>query len=207
MSTVKLSGRKEGLAALNIHCTTLYTMIERKEIDVVKIGTKNFYNLQKYLHEHGLTKEDAKVQKKICYCRVSSSHQRADLERQIESMRHLYPDHELISEIGSGLNFKRKGFLKLFDLIIKGEVKELVVMYKDRLCRFGFDLVEYMIETYSKGNIIVVNRSEEKTPAEEISEDILSIMNIYVSKMNGLRKYRKALRKELIGDSGSDSEQ
>jgi len=63
-----------------------------------------------------------------------------------------------------------------------------------------------MMEEYSKGKIIVVNRNEEKTPLEEITEDILSIMNIYVSKMNGLRKYRKSMRKELTGESGSDSE-
>ena len=201
---VKLSGRKEVLETLNIHYTTLYTMVERKEIEAIKIGTKNFYNLEKYLQDNGLIKD--KLQKKVCYCRVSSSHQKEDLERQVELMRHLYPDHELISEIGSGLNFKRKGFLKLLDMIIKGEVKELVVMYKDRLCRFGFEFVEHLMETYGKGKIIVVNRTEEKTPLEEITEDILSIMNIYVSKMNGLRKYRKGIRKELTGDSGSESE-
>ena len=201
---VKLSGRKEVLSTLNIHYTTLYTMVERGEIEVVKIGTKNFYNLEKYLQDHGLV--STKVQKKICYCRVSSSHQKDDLERQVELMKHLYPDHELISEVGSGLNFKRKGFIRLLDLIIKGEVKELVVMYKDRLCRFGFEFVEHLMETYGEGKIIVVNRNEEKTPLEEITEDILAIMNIYVSKMNGLRKYKKAIRKELVGDSGSDSD-
>jgi len=196
----KLVGRKEVLNVLNIHYVTLYNMIERKEIEVVKIGNKNLYNLDKYLKDNNISIEENKIQRKICYCRVNSNHQKDDLERQIELVKNLYPNHEIISEIGSGLNFKRKGFLKIIDMAYKGQIEELVVVYKDRLCRFGYELVEHAIETFSKGKIIIMNRIEEKTPAEEISEDILAIMNIYVAKMNGLRKYKKQMKKELLGD-------
>ncbi len=118
---VKLVGRKELLKILNIHFSTLYNMIERKEIEVIKIGTKNFYNLEKYLKDNNISIEENKIQRKICYCRVSSNHQKDDLERQIELVKNLYPNHEIVSEIGSGLNFKRKGFLKCLDYAIKGE--------------------------------------------------------------------------------------
>lgn len=206
----KLVGRKEVLNTLNIHYVTLYNMIDRKEIEVVKIGNKNLYNLDKYLKDNNISLSNETVKKRICYCRVSSNHQKEDLQRQIELVKNLYPNHEIISEIGSGLNFKRKGFLKIIDMAYKGQIEELVVVYKDRLCRFGYELVEHAIETFSKGKIIIMNRIEEKTPAEEISEDILAIMNIYVAKMNGLRKYKKQMKKELLGDKysgGSDEEE
>jgi putative resolvase len=204
---VKLVGRKELLKILNIHFSTLYNMIERKEIEVIKIGTKNFYNLEKYLKDNNISIEENKIQRKICYCRVSSNHQKDDLERQIELVKNLYPNHEIVSEIGSGLNFKRKGFLKCLDYAIKGELSELVVVYKDRLCRFGFEMVEHLVTTYSKGKIIIVNKSEEKTPLEEITEDILSIMNIYTAKINGLRKYKKQIKKELTGKEEMSDEE
>jgi putative resolvase len=213
----KLVGRKEVLDVLKIHFTTLYDMVKRKEIEAVKIGNKNLYNLEKYLKDNNISTNDKnnttnaeqlnnKIRKRICYCRVSSNHQKEDLQRQIELVKQYYPNHEIISEIGSGLNFKRKGFLKLLDMSYKGEIEELVVVYKDRLCRFGFEMIEYVIQTFSKGIIIVMNRTEEKTPTEEITEDILAIMNIYVAKMNGLRKYKKAMKKELVGECTSDSE-
>ena len=88
---------------------------------------------------------------------------------------------------------------------MKGEIDELVVVYKDRLCRFGFELIEYIINEYSKGIIIVINRSEEKTPIEEITEDIMSIMNIYVAKVNGLRKYKKKIKNTINNNEESDN--
>jgi predicted site-specific integrase-resolvase len=212
----KLVGRKEVLDVLKIHFTTLYDMIKRKEIEAVKIGNKNLYNLEKYLKDNNISSPEStisnkeetnnKIRKRICYCRVSSNHQKEDLQRQIELVKQYYPNHEIIHEIGSGLNFKRKGFLRLLDMSYKGEIEELVVVYKDRLCRFGFEMIEYIIQTFSKGIIIVMNRTEEKTPTEEITEDILAIMNIYVAKINGLRKYKKAMKKELVGECTSDSE-
>lgn len=204
----KLLGRKQALERLNIHQSTLYSLVEKKEIEAIKLGNKYLYNVDKYLQDNNITVDinAPKIKRRVCYCRVSSNHQKEDLERQIELVQQYYPNHEIISDIGSGLNFKRKGFLKLINYAIKGEINELVVVYKDRLCRFGFELVEYMIETFSAGKIIIMNRIEEKTPAEEISEDILAIMNIYVAKMNGLRKYKKQIKKDLTGISDSDSE-
>ncbi|NBP16244.1 IS607 family transposase, partial [bacterium] len=68
------------------------------------------------------------------------------------------------------------------------------VAYKDRLSRFGFEMIEWLIEKYSNGKIIVINKTEEKTPTEEITKDIISIMNVYVAKINGLRKYKKEIK-------------
>lgn len=188
----KLVTRKEVLKTIKVHYHTLMSMVKRGEIETVDLGNKKLYNLDKYLRTHGVLPET--IKRKICYCRVSSKKQSEDLERQKKQMKELYPDHELIWDIGSGLNEKRKGYLKLLDYAIKGELNELVIAYKDRLCRFGFDTFEYILKKYSNGRIIILNNSEETTPTEELTQDVISIMNIYVAKVNGLRKYKSKIK-------------
>lgn len=83
-------------------------------------------------------------------------------------------------KIFTSTNFKRKRFLKCLDYEIKGE---LAILYKDRLCRFGYEIVEYLITTYSEGRIILINK------AKEITEDI------YILKINGLRKYKREINR------------
>ena len=191
----KFVSRKEVLKVLGVHYHTLYRMIERKEIEYIDIGNKFLFNLDKYMRDKGVNN---KIKKKICYCRVSSQKQKEDLERQIEFMKEKYPGYEIISDIGSSLNLNRKGLVKILDMGIEGEIDELVIAYKDRLARFGFDMIENLIHKYSKGKIIIVNRDKEKTPMEEVSEDIISIMNVYVAKINGLRKYKTQIEKDLF---------
>ena len=135
--------------------------------------------------------------KKICYCRVSSAKQKADLERQINYMKKKYPTYEIKSDIESGLNFKRKELLRIIDLAIKGEVDEIVITYKDRLARFGYELIEWLVTKYSNGKIIIINKTEETTPTEELTHDIVSIMNVYSAKINGLRKYKNKIKDEI----------
>jgi len=70
-------------------------------------------------------------------------------------------------------------------------VEEVVIVYKDRLCRFGYELIEDIITKYSKGKITILSEDEKKEPKEELVEDVLQIMNIFVAKINGMRKYEK----------------
>ena len=190
----KYKTRKDTCEALGIHYLTLYKMAENGEIDTSKIGQRQLYNVDKYIREKQIEKVD---KKKICYCRVSSQKQKEDLKRQIEYMKKKYPTYEIISDIASGLNFKREGLNKIIDLAIKGEIDVVVVSYKDRLARFGYELIERIINTYSNGEIKVENKKEEETPEEEISKDIIAIMNVYVAKINGLRKYKKEMKEEI----------
>jgi putative resolvase len=188
--------RKEAIEILKIHENTLYNMYKREDIDTIKIGTKLFYNVNKYLRDRGI-KLEKKNKINICYCRVSSAKQKEDLIRQVNYMKERYPDYELIKDIGSGLNFKRKGLLKLIDYILEGKINEIVIIHKDRLCRFGYDLIEYLLQKCSNGKIRILAKEEEKTPMEEIVKDILSIMNVYVAKVNGLRKYKDKMKEEI----------
>ena len=87
-------------------------------------------------------------------------------------MKGLYPDHEMIYDIESGINFKRKGLRKILRLAHENKVEELVVAYKDRLCRLGFELIEYIIKEFSNGKIIIVNEIKH-SPEEEITSDLL----------------------------------
>jgi predicted site-specific integrase-resolvase len=190
----KFVTRKEVLKILKIHYHTLYSMVKRGEIETLEIGKRNLYNLDKFLRDKGVTN---KKKQKICYCRVSSNKQKEDLERQINFMKEKYPDYEIIKDIGSGLNFKRRGLNKIIEIAINGELEELLITYKDRLCRIGFELIENIIKKYSNGKITIVNKSEEETPTEEVTKDIISIMNIYVAKINGLRKYKTDIKKTI----------
>jgi len=189
----KFVTRKEVLKVLKIHYQTLYKMAEREEIETLKAGSHTLYNLEKYLRgKQILTKR-----KHICYCRVSSQKQKKDLERQIEYMKEKYPENEIIIDIASGLNYERKGLQKILEYAINGEIEELVIAYKDRLTRFGYEMIEWIIKKYSKGKITIINKSEEKTNTEEITKDVIAIMNIYVAKINGLRKYKKEIKEEI----------
>jgi len=102
-----------------------------------------------------------------------------------------YPNHLLIEDIGSSLNFNRRGLRKIIRWAIAGKIEEVVVAYKDRFARFGFELIEDLIKEYSDGKIIVLHEKKEEEPEEELVKDMLQIMNIFVAKMNGLRKYKE----------------
>ena len=181
---------KEVLKILKISYQTLYKMANNNEIETIIVGKHKLYNLNKYLRENKIPINSDK-KNNICYCRVSSMKQKYDLDRQIQYMRDKYPENEIIYDIGSGLNYNRKGLRRIIDMAINGEINELVIAYKDRLTRFGYEIIEYLIEKYSGGKIKIINKKEEETPTEEITKDIIAIMNVYVAKINGLRKYKK----------------
>ena len=179
---------------LGIHYQTVNNLVKRKEIEIIKIGTKFGYNLNKYIQDNNIIINQKKF---ICYCRVSSQKQKEDLQRQINVMKEKFPNHIIISDIASGLNFKRKGLIDIINMAIKNEVEEIVISYKDRLARFGYDLIEIILKEHSNATIKILNKKEEKTTEQELTEDIISIMNVYVAKINGLRKYKSAITETI----------
>ena len=145
----------------------------------------------------------------IGYCRVSSNKQKDDLERQIENMK-LYltaqgNPFEIISDIGSGINYKKKGLKELIKRISQNKVEKVVVLYEDRLLRFGFELVEYIAGLYNCDIEIIDNT--EKTEQQELVEDLVQIITVFSCKLQGKRanKARK-LVKELIEEGGEDDD-
>ena len=147
----------------------------------------------------------------IGYCRVSSHKQKDDLERQIENVK-LYltakgQPFEIISDIGSGINYKKKGLQELIRRITLNQVEKVVVLYKDRLLRFGFDLIEYIARLYNCEIEVIDNT--EKTEQQELVEDLVQIITVFSCKLQGKRanKARKLVN-ELVeeGDEMIDKE-
>ena len=108
-----------------------------------------------------------------------------------------FPNYEIIYDIASGLNYNRKGLRLIINYAINNEINELIIAYKDRLTRFGFELIEWLIKEKSNGVIKILNNNEELTPNEEISRDIITIMNVYAAKINSLRKYKTSIKSEI----------
>ena len=194
---------KEATEKLGVHQRTLYQWDKKGWIETIRTdGNKRLYNVDKYLREKKCNNDvdciknldnidNIKGKLKISYVRVSSQGQKDDLERQKKQMKELYPEHIMIEDIGSGVNLNKRGIRKIINLAIDGRVEELVVAYKDRLARFGYDLIEDLITTYSKGKIIVINKKKDIKAEEELAYDVIQIMNVFTAKMNGLRKYNK----------------
>ena len=138
----------------------------------------------------------------VVYCRVSSRGQKADLQRQLEAMEMWALGSgtavdEWITEIGGGMNFKRPQFLKLIDRICSGEVGRLIVAHKDRLVRFGFDLISHLCE--SRGCELIVVNQMSLSPEKEMVEDMLAIVHTFSCRLDGMLKYEKSLREEFPG--------
>jgi putative resolvase len=131
---------------------------------------------------------------RVCYARVSSAKQKEDLHRQIDLLHEKYPDHEIVKDIGSGINWKRTGFTSLLDRVMHGDIEEVVVSHKDRLCRFAFDLVKHVFE--NAGCKLVVHDetargkdgiAELESAETELRDDLLAIVTVFVASNNGRR--------------------
>jgi len=129
----------------------------------------------------------------VGYCRVSSSDQAADLETQKQVVNKALSEKEnslLISDKGSGINFKKRGLLELLDKIISGDVKEVLVTHKDRLVRFGFELIERIASHF--GTRITILMSDERTASfeEELANDLITIITVFSSRLYGRRSHK-----------------
>ena len=98
----------------------------------------------------------------------------------------------MLYDIGSGINFNRPNLKKIINYGIKNELEELVISYKDRLCRIGFELIENILLEYSNTNIIIENE-DDKSPEEELTGDLIEIITVFSSKLYGIRSYKSKL--------------
>jgi len=172
-------------AALGVHPNTLRRWEKQGKIRAIRSpGGNRMYDLASF----------GAGGRRIIYARVSSRSQQPDLEKQIQYLRSRYPDYELVQDIGGGLNFKRKGFTALLDDILSGNVAEVVVAHKDRLCRFGFDFVESVASKFNV-RIVVLNESA-LSPQEELVQDILSIIHTFSCRLYGFRKYSRQIKED-----------
>lgn len=173
-----------------------------KPSHITNAGTR-YYSQEQLNHFLGLKSEVQLNKKTIGYCRVSSHKQKDDLERQIENVKtYMYAkgyQFEIITDIGSGINYNKKGLNQLIDMITNSEVDKIVVLYKDRLIRFGYELIENLCEKY--GTTIEVIDNTEKTEEQELVEDLIQIVTVFSCRLQGKRANKaKKMIKELLED-------
>ncbi len=155
----------------------------RFDINEVK---KELLNINSYINKD-------KNKKTILYARVSSNGQKKDLEYQKEKLE-LYAvakgyTFEVIEDIGSGLNYNKKGLKKLINLIENDKVDKVVVNYKDRLIRFGYELIEMICNNHNC-EIEIINETESKTFENELVEDLISLVTVFSAKLYGSRSHK-----------------
>jgi predicted site-specific integrase-resolvase len=144
----------------------------------------------------------------IGYVRVSSKKQSDDLERQYTLMENYLVSKgepfEIIKSIGSGIDYNNQALNTLLDLVISGKVNKVFIMYKDRLVRFGFELLQNVFKRYNV-EIEIINH-KNNTMEEELVIDLIQIVTVFSLKLNGKRKYNiNKFKRELENDSDNDS--
>jgi len=147
--------------------------------------------------------EDPELRRVVVYCRVSSANQKDDLASQVRAMEQFCLQSGItvddwVTELGGGMNFKRKRFLALMDDIQRGRVSKLLIAHKDRLCRFGFDYFQ-RVAAENGCELVVVNQ-ESLSPQQEMVEDLLAIVHTFSCRLYGLRKYKKILKDDLSSE-------
>ena len=130
--------------------------------------------------------------KVILYARVSSNTQKDDLVNQVKYLEENVKEYDqVITDVGSSLNMKRRGFVKLLSMILNNEVSKVIIAYPDRLVRFGFEILEEVCKAHNC-ELVVLNR-EDKTSEQELVEDLISILVSFSGKLYGMgsHKYEK----------------
>jgi len=131
-------------------------------------------------------KEEEKQRKALAYCRVSSSDQVEDLKRQIEYLSEYceqhFTDYEVLSDKGSGLNYKKPGLGKLIQHILQQKISHIVLTHKDRLLRFGSEIIFSLCRSFGI-EVIILNEKENLSFEEELSADVIELITVFSSKL------------------------
>lgn len=188
---------KKAVEVTGLHPNTLRKYADRGDIPSYRIpnGDRRF----------DVSAFSPTTQSVIGYARVSQPKQKPDLDRQCEFLRSRINGIEVIRDIGSGLNLKRKGLKAVLERAISGERITLVVTYRDRLARFGFDLIEWII--FRSGGKIVVLNQINTSPMEELTRDLAAIITVFSSRLHGLRshKIKKDITQAIHTTEGSSA--
>ena len=174
---------------LGVHVQTLrnWERTGKLKPDSISPGGTRRYNQDKILQITG--KELPEIEKDeritIAYARVSSHDQKADLQRQAQVLELYCAEHgykyELITDLGSGMNYYKKGLTTLIHKILENNVRRLILTHKDRLLRFGFELIENLCKKY--GTEIEIIDNTEKTEEQELVEDLVQIVTVFSCRL------------------------
>nr|AGF87279.1 transposon IS605 OrfA [uncultured organism] len=187
----KLVPIHEAAEALGVSAQTLRRWEREGRLlpDERTAGGRRRYDLARLKPEKFRSQAEA-VRKTVAYARVSSHDQKDDLERQKQVLE-LYCARqgwtfEVIADLGSGMNYHKKGLKKLLEAIIEGQVGRLVITHKDRLLRFGAELVFAICEAKNV-EVVILNQGEDTTFEEDLAKDVLEIITVFSARLYGSR--------------------
>lgn len=150
--------------------------------------------------------EEEKEGIKYVYARVSSSHQKEDLQRQVADLQSRYPDHTVVQDVGSGLNWKRKGLRTILERTFQGDVSEVVVAHADRLARFAVDLLAWIFRVHGVRLVVLDSCTESRYHADELADDLVAVTTFFVARSNGRRSAQhKRLRQQASAGQSEPS--
>jgi len=192
----KLYTLKQASEILGVHPKTIQKWDREGKIQVVRTPGGRRRILESEIKRIlGETTENSLI---IGYARVSSHAQKDDLENQIEAIKEYARERgwqiQILKDIGSGLNENRKNYRKLLELVAKGEVSKVIITYPDRLTRFGFKTLEFFFQQH--GVKIIVLNEKDKTPREELIEDLITTISHFAGKLYGMRSHKYKTLKE-----------
>ena len=198
---------KEVLNILNITHRTLGTYVKNGKLNPVKINSHHYeYDTEEVYAILGKNKE----RYNLTYSRVSLPKQKNDLKSQTQrlydfALSNGFQLKEQIEDIKSGMSFEdRKGFVKLLKKVTNYEVKNVIIENKDRLVRFGFDLIKMLFEKYGT-NIIVLSEEMNKSYEQELTDDLISIIHYYSMKSYSHRRKLNNAAKILKTDDNTEN--
>ena len=196
---------KEVLELLQITRPTLTKYVKKGLIEVTTLPNGRYDYSKESVYK--IFNKGVK-RKTYIYARVSTTKQKKDLENQIDMLKQFcfsngYEVSKVYSDIASGISFeKRKDFFKMLDDIISGKVERVIISYKDRLSRVGYELFYYLFKKYNCEIIVMSEVGSEKLDSEEIFEEIISLLHCYSMRLYSKRKGQKI--KEILKEQGGD---
>lgn len=182
------------------HVRTMHRTGEVIPARISEKGTR--YYSEEQLRELKNTQFSQREEKVVAYCRVSTKSQKADLEKQVENVKsYMYAkgySFEVITDIGSGINYKNKGLQELVSLIDSNQVSKVVILHKDKLVRFGFELVQLLCELHDV-EIEIIDKSEHSED-EELTDDLTQIVTVFANRPYGSRSKKTKDLIERVSD-------
>jgi putative resolvase len=193
---------KEARELLKVSNQTLRSYAEADKIRAIRTPSNQRRYSQSDIYNILGCNQAPPKKRQVLYARVSSKKQMDDLERQVHLLQSTFADYELVTDCGSGINWKRKGLRTILEWAMQGELQTLVVAHRDRLCRFAFGLLEFILKT-SNVKLVVLDDEVGSSSEQELADDILSIIQVYACRKMGKRRYTRK-KTEIVSHKESD---
>lgn len=186
------------------HVRTMHRTGEVIPARISEKGTR--YYSEEQLRELKNSRTRRRDEKVVAYCRVSTKSQKDDLEKQVENVKsYMYAkgySFKVITDIGSGINYKNKGLQELISLINSNQITKVVVLYKDRLVQFGFELIQLLCDLHDVKIEIIDN--SERINEEELTDDLIEIITVFANRLYGSRSKKTRTLIERVSDVTRD---